>query len=46
MYGKDFDPDLKAAEMATRMHMLWLEQSDEMADMVHAVDAGIRWHSS
>ena len=38
MYGKDWNPILKAAEMATRMHMV-AEQSDEMADMVHAVDA-------
>ena len=38
MYGKDWNPILKAAEMATRMHMV-AEQSDEMADMKASVDA-------
>ena len=38
MYGKDWNPILKAAEMATRMHLV-AEQSDEMADMKASVDA-------
>lgn len=38
MYGKDWNPILKAAEMATRMHLL-AEQSEEMADMKASVDA-------
>lgn len=38
MYGKDWNPILKAAEMATRMHLV-AEQSEEMADMKASVDA-------
>jgi hypothetical protein len=38
MYGKDWNPILKAAEMATRMHLM-AEQSEDMADMKASVDA-------
>ena len=37
MYGKDFDPIMKAAEMAVEIHAVALK-TKEMADMVQAVN--------
>ena len=37
MLGKDFDPIMKAAEMAVEIHAVALE-TKEMSDMVHAVN--------
>jgi hypothetical protein len=37
MYGKDFDPIMRAAEMAVEIHSVALE-TKEMADMVQAVN--------